>query len=74
MTEYEFTLHLSTEEYLHFYKGLATSIQVMSHCGKTIRFPAEKMREFVLAEGVHGVFKIQLDSHNKFLSVKRRSE
>lgn len=72
MTEFEFTLHLSTEEYLHFYQGRANAIQVRTFCGKTIQFPADKMRDFVLKDGVHGTFIIQLDNKNKFLSMRRR--
>jgi hypothetical protein len=30
----EFTLHLSAEEYLQYYEGVAKSIQVQSLCGK----------------------------------------
>jgi hypothetical protein len=73
MTEFEFTLHLSAEEYLQYYEGVATSIQVRSHCGKTIQFSADKMREFVLQDGVHGTFIMQLDNKNKFLSIKKIS-
>lgn len=71
MTEYEFTLHLSAEEYLQYYEGIARSIQVRSRCGKTIQFPADKMREFVLKDGVHGSFIIQLNENNKLLSIRR---
>ena len=73
MIEYEFTLHLSADEYLQFYEGVAKAIQVRSHCGKIIQFHAEKMRRFVLQDGVHGVFIIQLDDQNKFLSIRRLS-
>lgn len=71
MTEYKFSLHLSAEEYLQYYEGLAKAIQVRSFCGKTIQFPADKMREFILKDGLHGTFVMRLNSHNKFLSVKR---
>lgn len=71
MIEFEFTLHLSADEYLQFYEGVAKAIQVRSRCGKTIQFPAEKMRDYVLADGVHGDFAIQLDDKNKFLSIRR---
>lgn len=71
MTEYEFTLHLSAEEYLQYYEGIAKSIQVISLCGKIIQFPADKMREFVLKDGIHGSFVIQLNENNKFLSIRR---
>ncbi len=71
MTEFEFTLHLSAEEYLQYYEGGAKAIQVRSRCGKTIQFPAEKMRKFVLKEGIHGTFIMQLDTKNKFLSLRK---
>ena len=73
MIEYEFALHLSAEEYLQYYEGIANSIQVTSRCGKTIQFPAEKMREFVLNDGLHGSFIMKLDDKNKFLSIRRIS-
>ena len=69
MTKYEFTLHFSAEEYLQYYEGIAKAIQVRSHCGKLIQFSADKMREFVLSDGVHGVFEVRLDKNNKFLSI-----
>ena len=69
MTKYEFTLHFSAEEYLQYYEGIAKAIQVRSHCGKLIQFSADKMREFVLSDGVHGVFEMRLDKNNKFLSI-----
>ncbi|MDH5368509.1 MAG: DUF2835 domain-containing protein [Gammaproteobacteria bacterium] len=72
MTEFEFTLHLSAEEYLKFYEGVANTIQVRSFCGKIIQFPADKMRDFVLNDGVHGTFIMQLDNRNKFLSMRRK--
>jgi hypothetical protein len=71
MTEYEFTAHFSAAEYLQYYEGIAKAIQVKSKCGKIIQFPADKMREFVLREGVQGTFIIRLDNNNKFLSIRR---
>ena len=69
MTKFEFTLHLSADEYLQYYEGIAKSIQVQSRCGKTIQFPADKMREHVLSDGIHGTFVMTLDNSNKFVSV-----
>lgn len=71
MTEFEFNLNLSAEEYLQYYEGVAKAIQVRSFCGNLIQFPADKMREFVLKEGIHGTFVMRLDANNKFLSVKK---
>lgn len=74
MIEYEFTLHLSADEYLQYYEGVAKAIQVQSHCGKNIQFPADKMRKFVLKDGVYGTFIIQLDDQSKFLSLQRKDK
>ena len=74
MIQYEFTLHLSADEYLQYYEGVARAIQVRSRCGKTIQFPADKMRKFVFKEGVHGTFIMQLDEQNKFLSLQRKDK
>ena len=71
MIELEFELHLSAEEYLQYYQGLAKAIHVRSKCGKTMQFSADKMRQFVLQEGIHGTFIMQLDDNNKFLSVRK---
>lgn len=71
MRSFEFSLHLSAKEYLQYYEGIAQAIQVRSLCGKTIQFSADKMRKFVLEDGVHGTFIMQLDNDNKFLSVKK---
>ena len=71
MTSFEFNLRLSAEEYLQYYEGLAKAVQVQSFCGKTIQFPADKVREFVLKDGIHGTFVIHLDENNKFLSIKK---
>ena len=71
MTKFEFTLNLSAEEYLQYYEGIAKAIQVRSHCGKLIQFSADKMREFVLSDGIHGTFEMRLGENNKFLSIKK---
>lgn len=73
MTEYEFNLYLSADEYLQYYEGVATAIQVRSRCGKTIEFSADKMRPFVLKDGVQGTFVIRLDNKNKFISIRKIS-
>ena len=71
MIEYEFNLHLSAEEYLQYYEGVAKFIQVQSRCGKVLQFPADKLRQFVLNDGIHGSFVIQLNDNNKFVSIRR---
>ena len=73
MTKFEFTLHLSAEDYMQYYEGIAKAVQVRSHCGKLIQFSADKVREFVLSDGIHGTFEMRLDENNKFLSIIKTS-
>jgi hypothetical protein len=69
--EYKFELHLSAEEYLQYYQGVVQSVQVRSQCGKRIQFSADKLRPFVMPDGIHGTFIVQLGAKNKFLGISR---
>lgn len=71
MPSYEFDLYLSADDYLQYYEGVVAAIQVRSHCGKRIQFSADKMRPFVLKDGIQGRFIMQLDNNNKFISIKK---
>lgn len=65
-----FQLSLSSEQYLNYYKGNATSVSVVSEDGRRIEFPAEHLRPFVRHEGIHGNFELQFDASNKFIGIK----
>lgn len=69
--EYVFDLHLTADEYLQYYQGVVNAIQVRSRCGKRVQFSADKIRQFVMAEGIHGTFKIKLGPYNKLIEIKR---
>lgn len=64
-----FQLSLSSEKYLRYYKGQASSIQVRSLDNKRIRFPASAIRQFLMHDGIHGVFEIRFDKNNKLIEV-----
>ena len=64
-----FQLSLSSEKYLRYYKGQASSIQVRTLDNKSIRFPASAIRQFLMHDGIHGVFEIRFDKNNKLIEV-----
>lgn len=68
-----FQLSLSTEKYLKYYKGQASCIQVHSLNNKTVRFPASAIRQFLMHDGIHGLFEIQFDKNNKLIRVEKIS-
>ena len=64
-----FQLSLSSEKYLRYYQGHASSIQVRSLDNKSIRFPAGAIRQFLMHDGIHGMFEIRFDKNNKLIEV-----
>jgi hypothetical protein len=66
-----FYLDISKEEYLRSYSGSAHSVFVQAEDGRTLRFPAVNLRQFVTSEGVHGRFEISLDENNSLLEIRR---
>lgn len=67
--KYRFSLNLSSDEYLRFYKSQARHVLVQSIEGLTIRFPAEHLRPFVDHDGVHGRFELESSPDGKFLTL-----
>ena len=64
-------VHIHEQELLKLYRGSAQTVQARSRDGRNVQFPAHILRPFVLADGVHGVFKITFDQHFKFHSIER---
>ncbi len=59
---------------MQYYQGHYQSIQVMTHVGLTMQFPAEHIRRFVTSNGVQGVFELTLDNTNKFISLRKLND
>ena len=66
-----FHLNISQEEYLRNYRGSAHSVLVHAEDGRTVRFPAVNLRQFVNAEGVQGRFEMMLDENNSLMEIRR---
>ncbi|ASD66883.1 MULTISPECIES: DUF2835 domain-containing protein [Pseudoalteromonas] len=71
MKEYFFYMDLSYDKCLGYYYGHYTSVQVIEDGGKSIRFPAERIRPFISSIGIRGRFRLILDDSNKFLSLEK---
>ncbi len=66
-----FSLEISREEYLRYYRGEARAVQVTADDGRRIRFPASNLRRFVSRDGVRGRFEITLGEGNRLLELKK---
>lgn len=71
MKSVRFTLAISAERYLAYYRGSARNVVVRAHDGRVVRFPAETLRAFVTHDGIHGEFELRYDRDNKLLGMER---
>ncbi len=70
-TKLYFSLNVSREQALRYYKGLAKVVIVTTHTGQKLQFPAQHIRPFIDHDGIQGQFYIQFDSSNKLMKLDR---
>ena len=66
-----FRLQISAEDFLNYYTGQAKRVSVVSDEGQRVEFPAEHLREFVVADGISGYFELCFDQNNRFQYLQR---
>ncbi len=70
---YHFTLSISRDEMLRYYRGEARHLVVRSQEGLVLDLPAERLRPFISTHGIYGQFVLTVNSANKFISLKQIS-
>ncbi|OEU71817.1 MAG: hypothetical protein BA864_06645 [Desulfuromonadales bacterium C00003093] len=70
---FRFSIHLSQQQFLRHYQGSASAVQVISECGRRLRFPASRLRSFLTHSGISGRFQLTVDADNRFLDLKKIS-
>ncbi|HHO77202.1 MAG TPA: DUF2835 family protein [Deltaproteobacteria bacterium] len=66
-----FSLSISSEMYLSYYRGEAEYVLTRTHDGKRVKFPARFLRKFITYEGISGEFEIEVDQNNRFKGMRR---
>ncbi|WP_029911511.1 DUF2835 family protein [Pelobacter seleniigenes] len=66
-----FRLRLSQSQYLRYYQGQTSSIQVTTECGKKLRFPASRLRPFLTKNGIEGRFVLTIGQDNRFVNMQQ---
>jgi glucose-6-phosphate isomerase len=61
MREVRFSLVISAEEMLRYYRGSAKDVIVTTDAGLRVQFPAQHLQRFVTPEGVRGRFALRFD-------------
>jgi hypothetical protein len=71
MSRYAFQLHISSTQYLDYYRGTVRNVLVRATSGQMVQFPASLLQRFVTPDGIHGDFVLVCDDQNKCLSLQR---
>ena len=66
--KYYFSIKLSANEFLPYYRGEIQSIVVMSNLGTKVKFPAMHLRKYLTSHGITGHFCLETQN-KKFLSL-----
>jgi len=74
VNRYAFKLHLSSEQYLDYYRGVARAVVVRADTGQTVQFPASLLQKHVTTEGIHGNFVLLCDDKNKVVELQKLAE
>ncbi|QEY15667.1 DUF2835 family protein [Cellvibrio sp. KY-GH-1] len=64
-------LAISAEEFQRLYEGSVKTVFAHSIDGRSIRFPANILRPYVMHSGVRGTFQIDFDDENRFKAINR---
>lgn len=71
MNRYVVDLAISADEFKRLYAGTATTVVARDRIsGKTVRFPASRLRSFVTPAGVFGRFELQVDADNRLQHIQ----
>jgi hypothetical protein len=71
MNSFQFSINLSAQEYLKYYRGSVNKVVVRCTDGTTIQFPALLLKSFVTSGGISGDFVLSCDENGKGSEIKR---
>ncbi len=72
MHRFEFILHISSLEYLPYYRGEVKNVLARCADGRTVQFPATLLTPFVTSSGIRGNFVMTCDDDGKGAQLQRR--
>ncbi len=72
MKRFEFSLNISPDEYLDYYRGSVKSVVVHLNGGTKVQFPASLLRRHVSAGGIRGEFILTCDDDFANAELKRK--
>ncbi|MCF6238686.1 MAG: DUF2835 domain-containing protein [Candidatus Marinimicrobia bacterium] len=73
MQKIYFRLQISQQQYLQYYQGTASAVQVIAENSQKIQFPAIRIRPFLTHSGIHGRFCLTIGEDNHFINLEKLS-
>ena len=73
MPKATFSVSLSSEQVLQFYKGLKNRVQVRTTDGQSMSIPYDILVQHVTREGIYGTFEITYGDDGKLGELRRIS-
>jgi len=70
-SEVIFSLNISADDYLNYYKGKAKYVIAISQDGRKIKFPANALQVFLTRDGISGRFRLCFDENNKLICIDK---
>lgn len=55
---------------LAYYRGDARAVRARATNGQSVQFPASVLQKHITEDGVHGRFRMEFDSNNKFVRLE----
>ena len=71
MHVYQFTVSVTPEAWLDFYRRPNSNLVATDTNGRTIQLAARHFQKFVTREGVRGWFELTLNENNDFVGLKK---
>ena len=73
MKEFEFSLKITSDAWLDYYRSPQSTVVATTVDGRRIRFAARHLVRHVTRDGIVGYFILRIDHNNDFVSLTRRS-
>ena len=65
------SLAINTQEFARLYRGHARDVICTAKDARTVRFPANVLRQFLTHNGVYGEFEIFFTDNNEFSKIEK---
>lgn len=69
--EFTFSLKISYDAYLEYYKGHAQVVRVYDDNGQQLQINAKYFRPFLTPQGISGHFILTLDNNGRYKSLNK---